>query len=280
MATSKIVTAIIVIVIAIVAFIAGLFANPLVFPRGPTEDPVWERITKNGKIIVGTEPGWPPYEFLDAGGNIVGFEIDLMEMIADELGLDVEWKSMGFDAIIPAVQAMEIDLGVSGFSVTAKRLEVIQFTMPHSITEGQIIMLKSKAETLGVVTTGLKTLTELVNYGLTCGTQVGTTQEEELKAVAPAALRTYEDFPLALDDMKRGAIDCVYAETPITDNWIREAEEKGEPPIVVIYRRPYYPVAFVAHKDAHTLVGKINGALAEIIATARLDQLKKKWNVT
>jgi ABC-type amino acid transport substrate-binding protein len=164
---------------------------------------------------------------------------------------------------------------VSGFSVTPDRLEVVQFTMPHSITEGQIIMLKSRANELGI--TELESISNLTDLGLKCGTQVGTTQQAELNEKAQGALRTYEDFLLALQDMKAGSIDCVYAETPITSNWILEAEQKGEEPIVVIYRRPYWPVAFVAHKDADTLVDKINGALAEIISTGELDQLKAKW---
>ncbi|MBS7607889.1 MAG: transporter substrate-binding domain-containing protein [Candidatus Bathyarchaeia archaeon] len=272
----KYTTTIGVIIIVIIAFVAGLYLSPHILPRpsGP-EDPIWERVTKTGKIRVGTEPGWPPYEFLDENGRIIGFEIELMEMIADELDLTVEWVNMHFDAIIPSVQAMDIDLGVSGFSVTPERLEAVQFTMPHSITEGQVIMLKSRAEALGI--TELDSLSSLVTLGLKCGTQSGTTQEQELQEVAPNALRTYQDFLLALEDMKRGVIDCVYAETPITSNWILEAEQKGEEPIVVIYRRPYYPVAFVAHKDADILVAKINGVLAELIASAKLDQLKQKW---
>ncbi len=274
MATSKYV-AVGTIIIAVVAFVAGLFASPLVFPSEREEDPVWARVSESGKIVVGTEPGWPPYQFLDEQGNIVGFEIELMEMIAEELGLEVEWKNMGFDAIIPAVQAMEIDLGVSGFSVTAKRLEVVRFTMPHSDTEGQVVMLQSRASELGVTT--LESLAKLTDLGLACGSQVGTTQEEELNDVAPASLRTYEDFLLALEDMKRGAIDCVYAETPITFNWMLEAEQKGEEPIIVVFSRPYYPVAFVAHKDADTFVSKIDGALADIIAAPLLDALKEKW---
>ncbi len=277
MAVSKSVMAAGLVVIAVVAFVVGLYGSPLVFPPAGEEDPVWARVTETGTIIVGTEPGWPPYEFTDAQGNIIGFEIELMEMIADELNLTVEWSDMGFDAIIPAVQAKDIDLGVSGFSVTAVRLEVVDFTMPHSITEGQVIMLESRANALGI--TELTSLANLTDFDpvLKCGTQVGTTQEEELTEVASSALRTYEDFLLALDDMKRGAIDCVYAETPITSNWILEAEQAGEPAIVVIYRRPYYPVAFVANKEADVLVAKINGALAEIIATGQLDVLKQKW---
>jgi ABC-type amino acid transport substrate-binding protein len=275
MSVSKSFAAVGMVIIAVVALIIGLFASPYVFPPTKGEDPVWANIQKTGKIKVATEPGWPPYEFMDQQGNIIGFEVDLMEAIAEKLGIDVEWVDMGFDAIIPAVQSMEIDLGVSGFSVTPDRLEVVQFTMPHSITEGQIIMLESRANELGI--TELESISNLTDLGLKCGTQVGTTQQAELNEKAPGALRTYEDFLLALQDMKAGSIDCVYAETPVTSNWILEAEQKGEEPIVIIYRRPYWPVAFVAHKDADTLVDRINGALAEIISTGELDQLKAQW---
>jgi len=277
MAVSKTVVAVGMIVIAVVAFAAGLYASPLVFPPAKeVEDPIWARVTEAGVIRVGTELGWPPYEFTDAQGNIIGFEVDLMEMIADELNLTVEWVDMGFDAIIPAVQAMDIDLGVSGFSVKPSRLEVVDFTMPHSITEGQVVMLQSRANAKGI-TTELESLSNLTDFGLTCGAQVGTTQEEELTAAAPNALTTYEDYEYALTEMKRGAIDSIYAETPVTSWWILEAEQEGEEPIVVVYRRPYYPVAFVAHKDADTLVALINGVLAEIIASGQLDQLKQLW---
>jgi ABC-type amino acid transport substrate-binding protein len=263
------------IVVAVVAFVVGLFAGPLVFPPSEEEDPVWARVTDAGNIIVGTETGWPPYEYKNATGHIIGFEIDLMEMIADELGFAVEWRDMGFDAIIPAVQSHEIDLGVSGFSITEERLQVIEFTAYHSITEGQIIMLESVANAAGI--TELEYLSNLTDYGLACGSQVGTTQQDELNDEAPGAGIIYQDFLLALEAMKLGAVDCIYAETPITSNWILEAEQNAEEPIVIIYRRPYYPVAFVAHKDADMLVSKINGALAEIIAAGDLDILKQKW---
>jgi len=274
MAISKPMIAVGMVVIAVVALAAGLYASPLIFPPSKEADPVWDRIQRAGRIIVGTEPGWPPYEFLN-GTDIVGFEIELTEMIADDLNLTVEWRNMAFDAIIPAVQAMDIDLGVSGFSVTADRLLEVQFTMPHSITEGQVIMLKSRADSKGITT--LTSLSNLTDYNLQCGTQVGTTQRLELLQVAPSALVTYNDFLLALADMKSGQTDAVYAETPITSNWILQAEQAHEAQIVVVYRRPYYPVAFAASKDADTLVSKINGALAEIIASARLDELKQEW---
>jgi len=241
------------------------------------EDTVWAGVVERGKIRIGSSPDWPPYEFYDPAkpGVFIGFEVELMEMIAERLGLEVEWIEMGFDLIIPEVKDKAIDLGVSGFSITPERLEVIQYTMPHSITEGQIIMLKSRRDELGI--TEIDSLEKLDELGITCGTGVGTTQEAELGEQAPGALRTYDDFWAALDAMKIGAIDSVYAETPVTSDWILAAEKAGEEPIVVIYRRPYWPVAFVAHLDADILVAKINGALAEITAEGKVDELKAKW---
>jgi ABC-type amino acid transport substrate-binding protein len=273
MVAQNYVAAVAVIIVGVAAFAVGLVAEPYVFPPAE-EDPIWARVTDAGKMIVGTEPGWPPYEYMD-NGNIIGFEIDITEAIAEELGLTVEWRDMAFDAIIPAVQAMDIDLGVSGFSVTEDRLVVIDFTMPHSITEGQVIMLESKATQEGI--TELEYLQNLTDYGLTCGTQVGTTQEAELNQLAPASVTTFQDYLIALQAMKDGIVDSVYAETPITSNWILEAEQAQEEPIVIVFTRPYYPVAFVVHKDADMFMAKINGALAEIIASGALDELRQDW---
>lgn len=273
----KYVAAVGMIVIAVVAFVAGLYISPIVMPTAKAGDPVWDNIVQSGKIRVGTEPGWPPYEFLNTTTQeIVGFEIELMEAIADKLDIDVEWHNVLFDTIITSVQSRSLDLGVSGFSVTADRLEVVEFTMPHSITEGQIIMLNNTRVAKGITT--LTSLSQLSTLSLKVGTQTGTTEEDELLAAIPSSLvSSYTTYLDALTAMKTGLIDCVYAETPITSNWILEAEQQLQEPIVVIYRRPYYPVAFVANKDAHTLVAKINGALADIIAAGQLDTLKQKW---
>jgi ABC-type amino acid transport substrate-binding protein len=274
MVATKYLAVIGIVIVGVAAFAAGLVARPYLFPV-VRQDPVWARVSSTKTIIVATEPGWPPYEFTDAQGNIIGFEVDITNRIAQRLGFTVQWRDMGFDSIIPAVQAGDIDMGVSGFSVTADRLQVVEFTMPHSITEGQVIMLQSRANALGI--TQLKSLSNLTDYGLTCGTQTGTTEEGELNSLAPQAVRSYTDYLLALQAMKSGMIDCVYAETPITSNWILGAAQNGTEPIVIVFRRPYYPVAFVVSKDAFTFLDKVNGALADMIASGELDQLRAKW---
>jgi ABC-type amino acid transport substrate-binding protein len=266
------------IIVAVLAFVAGLYTSPILLPTSKAEDPIWDNIVETGTIKVGTEPGWPPYEFLNTTTNeIVGFEIELMEAIADKLDLTVEWQNVLFDTIITSVQSKTLDLGVSGFSVTADRLETVEFTMPHSTTEGQVIMLNTTKTSKHITT--VTSLEELEDLGLKVGTQTGTTEEDELLVAftQDSLVKSYTTYLDALTTMKAGSIDCVYAETPITSNWILEAEQKQEEPIVIIYTRPYYPVAFIANKDAHTLVAKINGALADIIAEGQLDTLKQKW---
>jgi len=276
LAVSKEVMAIGLIVVAVVAFAAGLFASPYVIPPEEKPETMWDVIQQRGTIKIGSSPDWPPYEYLNlTTGEFIGFEVELMETIAERLNLTVEWIEMSFATIIEEVKAKTIDMGISGFSVRPDRLEVVQFTMYHSITEGQIIMLQSRRDALGI--TEIDSLEELDTLGLSCGAQDGTTQQEELSEEAPGALRTYADYILALADMKRRAIDSVYAETPITTEWIYDAQEKGEPPLVVVYRRSYYPVAFAVHQDNDILVQKINAELAEMIGSGELDALKKKW---
>jgi ABC-type amino acid transport substrate-binding protein len=278
MAVSKSVMAIGLIVIAVVAFAAGFIISPYITPEAKPKT-MWDIVQERGTLIIGTDPYWPPYQYYDGEGNLIGFEVDLIEMIAEQLNLTVEWKVLSFDAIIPEVKAKSIDLGVSGFSITPERSEVIQYTMPHSVTEGQIIMLDSTAVAKGI--TELTSLTEL--SGLKCGTESGTTQEAELDDLITAGnipsgtLSSYSSFAEALTALKTGLIDCVYAETPVSSWWILEAEQQEEEPIVIIYSRPYWPVAFLAHLDSDILVSKISGELAEIISEGTLDELKTLW---
>ncbi|MEM7825704.1 MAG: transporter substrate-binding domain-containing protein [Candidatus Aenigmatarchaeota archaeon] len=246
-------------------------------PPEPVPVQMWKKIQERGKIIVGSSPDWPPFEYLDPTGKFVGFEVELVETIASRLGLKVEWRAMEFDSIIPAVLEKKIDLGVSGFSVTPERVKIVKFTTPHSITESQIVMLKSRAQNLNIVK--IDSLQELDELDLIVGTGEGTVQEDELKKNAPKVLRSFKDFNTALLEMKNGTIDAVYAETPVTSWWVLEAEKAGEEPIVIVYRKSFWPVAFVAHMDNDLFVTKLNEVFAEMLADGTMDQIKEKWKI-
>ena len=273
---AKIVTIGLVVIMFVVGLAAGLVASPLLLPQtSSTTDTVWENIQETGVIRVGTDPTWPPYQ-LRENGEIVGFEIDLANACAEKLGLTIDWQDVGFDSIIVSVQTGQLDMGVSGFSVTPERLELVSFTIPHSTTEGQVIMLESTMAAKGITT--VNSLEDFKTLGITVGTQDGNVEKEELEA-AGVNIRSWSDSASPFQDMVSAnpSVQAVYAETPITTTWIAEFDAQGKP-TGVVYSHPYYPVAFLVGKNSNTLLLKINSVLAELIYDGTVDQLKAKWH--
>jgi polar amino acid transport system substrate-binding protein len=83
-------------------------------------------VSKDGKIIIGTDATYPPNEFTE-GGDIVGMDIDLGKAIGQVLGLEVEFVNAPFDSIIPGVQADRFELAMSSFTANAERQKVVDF---------------------------------------------------------------------------------------------------------------------------------------------------------
>ena len=275
---AKVVTAALIVIMLVVGFAVGLVSSPFLMPQtSTTTDTVWENIQKTGVIRVGTDPTWPPYQLRDnATGEIVGFEVDIADACAAKLGLTIQWNDVAFDDIILSVQQGQLDMGVSGFSVKAERLDKVDFTLPHSTTLGQVVMLKSTATAKGITT--VNTLAEFTNLGITVGVQAGNVQQEELEK-AGVAIRTWTDSASPFQDMASAnpSVQAVYAETPITTNWINQFHSEGIE-VGAVYSHQYYPVAFAVGKNSHTLLDKMDGALSELIFDGTIEQLRAKWN--
>jgi ABC-type amino acid transport substrate-binding protein len=275
---AKIVTVGLVVIMLVVGFAVGIVSGPFILPQNASStDAVWAHIQETGVIRVGTDPTWPPYQMLDTEtGDIVGFEVDLANACAEKLGLTIDWQSVGFDNIILSVQQGQLDMGVSGFSITPKRLDQVSFTIPHSTTEGQVIMPESTMAAKGITT--VNSLEDFKTLGITVGVQDGNVEQQELQD-AGVSIRSWSDSASPFQDMVSAnpSVQAVYAETPITTTWIAQFEAQGIP-VGVAYQHPYYPVAFLVSKNSHTLLDKIDGALAQLIYDGTVDQLKAKWN--
>jgi polar amino acid transport system substrate-binding protein len=275
---AKIVTIGLVVIMLVVGFAVGLIASPFLLPQqSSTTDTVWAHVQETKEIRVGTDPTWPPYEMLDnVTGNIVGFEIDIANACAQKLGLTIKWSNVAFDNIILSVQQGQLDMGVSGFSIKAERLDQVSFSLPHSTTLGQVIMLDSTKAAKGITT--VNSLADFKTLGITVGVQQGDVEQQELQK-AGVTIRTWSDSASAFQDLVSAnpSVQAVYAETPITTNWIAQYKSDGIQASPV-YTHPYYPVAFVLSKNAQTLKDKIDGALADLIFDGTIDQLRAKWN--
>ena len=269
---------ILVVVMLIVGFAIGLVASPVILAQNSSAtDTVWNHIEQTKVIRVGTDPTWPPYQELN-GTKIVGFEVDLANACAAKLNLTIDWVQSNFDDIITSVQNGQLDMGVSGFSITPDRLDQVSFTIPHSVSESQIIMLKSTMDKYHLTNTTITSLSQLKDLGIVVGTQTGEVEQTELQE-AGVQYHAWTDSDSAIMDMvsKNPSVEAVYAETPVTNAWIDKYAAQGSD-IQVAYSHPYYPVAFVVAKGSHTLLDKMNGALTELIADGTVDQLKAEWH--
>jgi ABC-type amino acid transport substrate-binding protein len=276
---AKILTVALVVIMLVVGFGVGLISSPfLLAQNSSTEDTVWAHIQQTKVIKVGTDPTWPPYQLRDENNTIVGFEVDLANACAAKLGLTIEWNDVAFDNIILSVQNGQLDMGVSGFSVTPDRLEQVSFTLPHSTTQGQIVMLQSTVDAKHITVDSIHSLADIKNLGITVGVQSGNVEQTELQD-AGVSIRSWSDSAAPFQDMVSAnpSVQAVYAETPITTTWIAQFQTEGTP-VGVIYQHPYYPVSFLTAKGSHTLLDKIDGALADLIYDGTVDHLKALWN--
>jgi arginine/lysine/histidine transporter system substrate-binding protein len=272
---AKKITMVLVVIMLVVGFAIGLIASPMIMATNSTSsDAVWNHIQQTKTIRVGTDPTWPPYQKLDESNKIVGFEIDVANAAAAKLGLKIEWVQSNFGDIITSVQNGQLDMGVSGFSITPDRLEKVSFTIPHSVSQSQVIMLKSTMDKYHITT--ITSLSQLKDLGITVGTQTGEIEQTELQD-AGVKTQAWPDSTSSVQDMisANPSVEAVYAETPVTNAWIEQYATNN---IHVAYSHPYYPVAFAVAKGSHTLLDQFDSAITELIADGTIDNLKVQWH--
>ena len=158
--------------IALATLALGLAANAADLP---------DRIRKAGKLVAATQPNYPPIAFKDPATNtLTGFDIDLGEAIAKELGVKIEWQETAFAQMISSLQTQRVDIALAGMSDLPARREVVDF-IDYMKTGPQFFTTANRAGEL-------KTVEDL------CGKKVGASrstnwpgQMEELSKTVCAA---------------------------------------------------------------------------------------------
>src|SRR5512138_3873298 len=127
-----------------------------------------EAVKQAGVIKVGTSADYPPFESVDANGNKVGFDVDLMAEIANRLGVKLEWVDMPFDSLIAAVQEGKIDASISSFNYSEERDQTVDFSDAYYTSEDAFTVADAFA---GVISKP----EDVANFKV--GVQTGTTQD-------------------------------------------------------------------------------------------------------
>jgi|LDZT01.1.fsa_nt_gi polar amino acid transport system substrate-binding protein len=216
------------------------------------------------KIIIGTSADWPPFEWIDANNNFVGFDMDLMKIIAKIQGYEIEIQDIGFDSLIPALQSDRIDLMAAGATLTEERLEVADASNTYW-SGSQGVMVKEDSE--------LNIATALIG-GKSVGAQRGTTQadwlEENLvQQGVDVKLELYETNDLGIMDLVNGRIDVFVADTPAAEAFVKNNPIK----IVGTINTEEEYVFYVQKGDPEEILPVINEGLAKVQQSPIWDNL-------
>ena len=191
----------------------------MAFASGSSENgTVLADIQERGRLIVGTEAQYAPYEFKDMNANIVGCDMFIAQEIADALGVDLEIVDMAFDGIIPAVQSGQVDLGIAAFTNTPERAEVIDFSSVYEESLQYLVVLAGNED----VYTTPESLA-----GKKVGAQRGTIQSQLImKAMPDAELFELAKYPELSIEVQNGNIAGLVVDAAVGDSIIASSDGK------------------------------------------------------
>ncbi len=215
-------------------------------------------------VQVATDATWPPFEFVDEETkDLVGFDVDLMNAIAEKAGLKVEFVNVSWDPLLSGMATCQYDAAISAMTITAERAEQFAFSDPY-FEAGQTVAVAIDNTDI----TGKDSLP-----GRLVGVQLGTTGDIEATNLG-AEVKAYDDIGLAFQDLMNGQIEAVVADNPLAIDYVGKNSDALKI-VGDVFTDENYGIAVC--KDKTDLVEKLNKGLAEVKAEGVIDKLVQKW---
>lgn len=233
--------------------------------------------TENKTYVVSTEPTYPPFDTTDEEGNLTGFDMDLMQAIADDQGFEVEFQSLEFDALIPSLDSGNSDIVIAGMNVTDERAEQVDFSDPY-YTQGVVCMTKKGNTEI----TGWDSFTEGSGYKV--AVQSGTTQADLATKMKEngliAEVVQLNQNTTALQQLANGDVDAFFLDSPVATDILASQGDKYQ--IMDNYAMAEdseADVAIAVKKGNSELLDMINEGLANVKEDGTYDKLAEKWKL-
>ena len=242
--------------VMVVSLFAGFSSQNSALADG--DGPVMAKIKTDGKLVVGTEAQYAPYEFKNLKAEFVGCDIFLAQKIADALGVKLEIIDMSFDGIIPAVQAGQVDLGIAAFTNTPARAEVIDFSDLYETSMQYLVVAAGNAD----VYTTKESLA-----GLKVGAQKGTIQSQLITSALPdSQLFELDKYPELALEVANGNIAGLVVDSAVGDSIV--ANSNGALAVSAFEfsaEEASFGKSVVIPKGNEDLVAAVNAVIAEVL---------------
>jgi polar amino acid transport system substrate-binding protein len=257
----------------IVALLAiALFSGCAEMQRGAgstSASPVLDRIQKRGELIVGTMGNMPPLNMTSKDGEIFGLEPDLAKRMAGAMGVKVRFVTKPFPELLPALQAGQVDMVLSGMTITPKRNLKVAFVGPYFIsgkaflTKVRSIAQAKEADDVNTPDTKLVALRD------------STSQAFAEAVLDKATLFTTGTYDEAVDMVLNDKVHAMIADYPICVVSVFRYPEAGL--LSVVTPLTYEPIGIAIPASDPLLMNWTTNTLNSIEASGQLDELRLKW---
>ena len=223
---------------------------------------------ESAKVYVfATDATWPPLEYIDESGNLTGFEVELVPMIGEKVGVKMEAKNIPWDTIFAGLANGQYDGVASGVSVTEDRKKTMDFSTPI-LQAGQVMIVRNDSKVKGAE--DMK--------GLRVGVQIGTTGDLVLDDY-DVTRKQYDDIGLAIQDMLNGNLDACVCDSLIASDYVLANENYKNRLKVAGEPFTEEDIAIAVKKGNSELLGLVNKGLEMMKADGSYDALKAKWTL-
>ena len=225
-----------------------------------------EDVKKAGELVIATSPDFPPFEEL-VNGEVVGIEIEILELICKELGVELKIEQMDFDAVLNGVQAGKYDVGVSGITANEDRKKNMLFTDPYCLAAQAIVVTEDSA---------IKTKADLA--GKKVSVQTATTAESFCmgSGYTVSAFAANSDAQSALT---AGKVDAWVIDDLTAKEMVDAYNAENEKKLVILEEAmTTEPYAFAFTFGSEDLVEAINPILKKLIDNGTVKSIFEKYN--
>lgn len=213
---------------------------------------------EDNTIIVGTEAGFAPYEYME-GDKVVGIDMDIAQAIADSMGKELVIKNMDFEGALLAVQNGTVDFVAAGVSIREDRLELMDFSMEYVDSTEVVVVNKANPTVASIDDLAGKVI------GVQQGNIADFYVEENIEA---KEIKRYTKFVQAAEDLKNGKIDCI-----VMDQYPAVELVEANPELTtidgVLFEDKY---AVAVKKGNKELLDKINAVIQELKDNGKIEE--------
>jgi polar amino acid transport system substrate-binding protein len=216
-------------------------------------------------IRIASDATWPPFEYIDETSKaVIGFDIDLINAIAENQGLNIEIIPTEWDALLAGVSQCQYDAAISAITITEDRQKTMLFSNPY-IAAGQILTVAAGNEAVS----GIDSL-----EGMVVGAQIGTTGAIEIENMPGVTLKTYDTVDLAYLDLSNGQIDAVVADYPTALIFV--GQSNGELVFAGdVFTAESYGIAVCNQNQ--DLLDQLNAGLQAVMNDGLITSLEDEW---